>query len=390
MATHRAAWKRRLAYYLVKNMVNISLLPYQPGLLPAILQIWNAGEFGQKFPLTAGLWQQQVERDPNFRPDDFVGAFDDVGNLRGFVLIKQFRELTANPDMTAYGQLGWIAVLLVAEDWRGQGLGSQLLALAEARLCAAKLPKIVLGGNFRHFWPGVPADLPRTLDFFQKHGYNLAVDRSDAFDLRCGLTDYQPLPPPPAVANGEFYFTQGQRGQEAVILEFLAQSFPGRWRYSLTLDFAQGGDPGDVTLLKRRATVGSQPDKIEGFLQTGHQKSRIIVNSLFWYPLLGQNYGGIGPLGVSKTVRGHQLGLALVDVGVNYLIHRGVTECAIDWTDLLDFYGRLGFGVWKSFKRLSKTLQSSAMVEAARPRACKKDCSTRTSGRGDAPLTSFI
>ncbi len=356
MATLYAAWKRRLDYYLIKNMRNISLESYRPELLPAILQIWNAGEFGQKFPLTAGLWRQQVERDPNFRADDFMGAFDDAGNLVGFVLTKQFRELAANRDMAAYGQLGWIAAMVVGEDWRGQGLGLRLLEWAEARLQAAKLPTITLGGNFCHFWPGVPADLPGALDFFQKHGYNLATDRGDAFDLRGGLAGYQPLPLPPAVANGEFYFTQGQHGQEAEILEFLAQSFPGRWRYSLAIYFAQGGDPGDVTLLKRRAVVDNQADRIEGFLQTGHKGSQIIANSLFWYPLLGQDYGGIGPLGVSKTVRGQNLGLALVDAGVNYLIHLGVTECAIDWTDLLGFYGRLGFGVWQSFKRLSKTL----------------------------------
>ena len=31
----------------------------------------------------------------------------------------------------------------------------------------------------------------------------------------------------------------------------------------------------------------------------------------------------------------------------------------IDWTDLVDFYGKMGFTVWKSYRLMSKKLERS-------------------------------
>ena len=53
-------------------------------------------------------------------------------------------------------------------------------------------------------------------------------------------------------------------------------------------------------------------------------------------------------------MRGGGLGLGLVAAGVNYLYGLGVRDCGIDWTELIDFYGRLGFAVWKQYHILKK------------------------------------
>lgn len=318
---------------------------YSSDLLPQILILWNSDEFGVKYPLTEALWQQQIERDPNFQPEDFIGAFE-AEKLIGFVIAKQFRDAVANPDMAYYTEMGWIAAIVVGEQWRRQGIGSQLVKLGEARLKAANLPQVLVGGNFRHFFPALPLDLPYLVNFFQKQGYAFRPEGDRVHDLRRSLTDYDL---PFSYKDSEFYFTQGQKGEEAAIVAFLARSFPGRWRYTVDLWFRQGANPQDMTLLKR-----SSDNSIQGFLQTGHKNSPIIANALFWYRLFDEDYGGIGPLGVSSEVRGKGLGLALVEAGVAYLQSLGVKDCAIDWTNLTEFYGKLGFKIWKSYDRFSK------------------------------------
>ena len=40
--------------------------------------------------------------------------------------------------------------------------------------------------------------------------------------------------------------------------------------------------------------------------------------------------------------------------GTSYLYERGVRDCAIDWTSLVDFYGRLGYQPWKQYYILQK------------------------------------
>jgi predicted N-acetyltransferase YhbS len=81
---------------------------------------------------------------------------------------------------------------------------------------------------------------------------------------------------------------------------------------------------------------------------------------LYWaaaeYP--GEIHGSIGPLGVDGSVRGGGLGLGLVAAGTAYLRQQGATFVTIDWTDLADFYGRLGYKPWKNYYMGSKELNA--------------------------------
>jgi predicted N-acetyltransferase YhbS len=67
--------------------------------------------------------------------------------------------------------------------------------------------------------------------------------------------------------------------------------------------------------------------------------------------LLGKFYGGLGPLGIAKAHRKRGLGLAIVALAVEDLKKRGVQRMCIDWTTLTDFYGKLGFEVWKRYRQ---------------------------------------
>jgi predicted N-acetyltransferase YhbS len=69
---------------------------------------------------------------------------------------------------------------------------------------------------------------------------------------------------------------------------------------------------------------------------------------------LPKPWGQLGPIGVSKDVRGKGYGGALLDAGLGYLRDQGVRGCVIDWTDLVDFYGKFGFKPYREYAILGK------------------------------------
>jgi predicted N-acetyltransferase YhbS len=71
---------------------------------------------------------------------------------------------------------------------------------------------------------------------------------------------------------------------------------------------------------------------------------------------LPRPWGQLGPIGVSQDTRGKGYGGALLDAGLRYLRDQGVRGCVIDWTDLVDFYGKFGFKPYRKYQMLIKTL----------------------------------
>jgi predicted N-acetyltransferase YhbS len=93
-----------------------------------------------------------------------------------------------------------------------------------------------------------------------------------------------------------------------------------------------------------------------GFAHTFTNRSVKLGPSVYWRAELGENYGGLGPIGVSKDYRKIGLGLALLSYGVWCVKQAGAALMAIDWTVLVDFYGRLGFQPWRRFTPYTKEI----------------------------------
>lgn len=325
------------------NRANGEIEEYTPAHAHAAIALWNR-TLGAAFPMTERLWRQNVDTDPNYAPGDALIARDGDGAVVGLALTRTLarRGPAHKADMVALRDLGWILALIVAPDTQGRGLGSRLLALAEERLREGGAIRCDLGGGLGHFLPGPPQGDAHALAFWERHGYQ----RGDAVhDLRRNLRGYTTAPQPEALRSGAFRIESGQDGEQDAIIEFLSGAFPGRWRYAVETTFARGGAPEDVLLLKDRA------GRIHGFLSAWSFRSATLGPGAYWYPALGERFGGIGPLGIAEGVRGLGLGLALVDAGVSALNERGVEECGIDWTRLTAFYERLGFRVWRSYYR---------------------------------------
>jgi len=335
------------------KMQTFHFTSYDTSQLPAILALWNSSELRQKYPLDPALWRANTELEPNFRPEDFRAAWTAENQLAGFGLTRRFHE-TKDPLMAErIGNTGWISVILVGQNWRGQGLGASLLVWADEQLAGVNVIK--LGSEVGNFFPGLPLELPRS--FFENRGYSFNPE--SVHDLARSLHDWQLPPTPPAVQSGEYFYTQGHAGEQEAIVDFLRRPSTGfslRWPFLLERWFGMGYAPTNVTLLKRAS------GEIAGFCQTWNFAQGWFEGCprtvLYWAraELPTEIHGSLGPLGVDSTVRGGGLGLGLVAAATNYLQQEGATFATIDWTDLTDFYGKLGYKPWRNYLYAQKEI----------------------------------
>jgi len=317
--------------------MNWRLAIYQPGDAPAVVNLWNQ-TLGEPFPLRRRLFTQQTAGDPNFEPGDAAVAWAGDAAI-GLILTKTFRRPFPGSERSTGS--GAVSALLVRPDWRGRGVGSALLEWGEARLRASGGRRVRLGAGFYHLLPGLPTTSPEARSFFEKRGYTFT---HQVHDLIGDLRQYQRPPPVTAAlaqAGPGVIFGPCQPDEATPLLDFLRQTFPGYWWY-WTNQRLTAGDHAQLFLMR-------EAGRITGFAHLYTSTARLIGPPIFWSRRLGPHYGGLGPIGVAAEVRGRGLGLALLCLALEHLRHQGVHRMAIDWTDLVDFYGRVGFHPWITY-----------------------------------------
>jgi beta-N-acetylhexosaminidase len=82
----------------------------------------------------------------------------------------------------------------------------------------------------------------------------------------------------------------------------------------------------------------------------------IVESDPMWEQLLGKNTGTIGAIGVAERVRGQGIGLALAAKATEMLKMRNMTIAYLGWTWLIDWYGKLGYTVWREYQMSWKRL----------------------------------
>jgi GNAT superfamily N-acetyltransferase len=304
---------------------------------PAVIDLWNRTVGGQ-FLMRRRLFHQQTAGDPNFQRADAATAWAG-GEAVAFALVKPHRRTF--PTGERYAGAGAVSVLLVRPDWRGQGIGSDLLAWAERRLREQGALRVRLGAGLEHTFPGVPTTQPAVRDFFLHRGYSFPYLVSDL------IQDLGSYHRPPGVtaalaaAGDELDFGPCQPGEDQALLDFVAATFPGGWWYWTRKRLLAGDRP--LIYLMR------QDGRVTGFAHIYTSASQVIGPPIFWSGRLGHRYGGLGPMGIDASLRGRGLGLALLCRALEHLRDQGVRQTAIDWTDLPAFYARAGFQVWQSY-----------------------------------------
>jgi GNAT superfamily N-acetyltransferase len=307
--------------------------------LGEMVNLWNR-VLGNEFPMREELFDQNSFLDVNTDWRASRILLNDEGAVVGYIVAKRWQDPL---DVGIGTETGWIQVLLVDPKYRNQGCGSRLLTHAEKELAGAGVNRVLLGRDTWHYFPGLPVEYKDAAEWFERKGYS---SKWEEFDLICGYDEH---------SNGDFTVpgdvsaSLAAEEDQKELLAFLKESFPGRWEYEAIQYFEKGGTGREFVLVKK-------DERIIGFCRINGWESPIIAQNTYWSPLVEGELGGIGPLGVAASERKNGYGLMVVKAAVAFLRKRGIRSIVIDWTGLIDFYGKLGFEVWKKYVSYEKEL----------------------------------
>ena len=103
----------------------------------------------------------------------------------------------------------------------------------------------------------------------------------------------------------------------------MEREFPGRWVFEAKEAIAEGKNPESIVILWNKDKT-----EIVGYCM-------ISVDE--------KGYGGLGPIGIAKKIRGKHVGDYILNQSLQQLRKIGAVRVNIDWTILKEFYGQFGF-----------------------------------------------
>ena len=313
--------------YPVMHKNTLRLTPFAPVHTDEAIRIWNAASH-KDYPINQRFLSYNIIPTTGEIIEGRVAIHN--GKAVGFVLACAVMN---DPSIT----LGWISAIAVKPSAQRQGIGSELLTWAEGWLKEKGCKRIRIGGNLRPFLPGLPYAMRENAVFFEKRGYQSPSRQPYEYDIARSLKDYQPIYSKPAHAG----LHPMQSGEEHLLLDFLHREYPGRWEFEAREFVKNGGRASDFLLLRVN-------DEIHGFCRLTLSDSERPIER-FYPQRLAQPWGQFGPLGLSKAVRGQGLGGYLIDAAAVHMQSLGVDGCVIDWTSLVELYGKFGFHIYNQY-----------------------------------------
>lgn len=268
--------------------------------------------------------------------------FDDLvfnQNSRNFI-VKNGSEIIGHLSAQICGETAALVCVLVEKTHQGKGVGSKLVEEAMKELKQRGIRKISLGsGGYSYFWPGVPTNLKPAVMFFKKLGWNYS---ETSVDMIGQLKNYQtPSGIYQRVENLEIKIEFLNESQINQLKEFEKQNFSDWYGYF---------------------SAAIEENKLDNVLIALSSDNQILGSVLIdrnkkaWNRILGDRVGALGALGVSESARGQGIGLALAAKGSEILKDSEVEVCFLGWTRLIDWYGKLGYKVWREYQMATKNI----------------------------------
>ena len=254
---------------------------------------------------------------------------DSEGGILGFVAIKKpptrFHKV-GDPD----------AMHVSAIAFTEPSVGVDLFGTAKSMLKDRGISRLIFGTDSRHFFPGLPTDIPQLVDFLTIQGFEFVGEQ---IDLERDVADYELSKPLP----DEVEFRPLLPSDHDSLVNFLEAEFPGRWKYDTLWKIEKEGRYDFVFgLIHER--------RIKGFAILQDETHKCPIGGAVWRSDLGENWGSLGPIGVSASSRGLGWGGALLGASLDHLRQLGCRRTIIDWTTLEEFYGKHGFAATRHYK----------------------------------------
>jgi len=306
--------------------------PDQDG--PEIYRLYRTS-IGENWPLTYEQFRQVTDGHDFYRPGDhFVAGAE--GELIGFAA-TQVHRYDPLPDT-----VGGLQVIFVAPDQRCQGIGRALhnIALEHLRAEGMTTAQLASGGMVR-LWPGIPEDLSECTGFFERMGWSVSYR---VCDLVRDVRDFKiPTDLAHRMSENGIELRPTAETEIQAVIDFEARHFPGGWQREFVYKTAKG-EYGDML------AAWEEGKGVVASLMMYSPTSPIPSVNLVWKEMLGKDVGGMGAVGVAESERGRGIGLALVAWGSEILKQRGAGNVMIDWTGLVDFYGKVGYMPWRWYR----------------------------------------
>lgn len=339
----------------------ISIRAWEPGLAPAVTDLWRQ-TIGDRYPLREDVLRDALEGNPSYRPGDALVAWAG-GQPVSFGYLGLLRE--RDPETTDRRGRAWLQAVVVDRAYRRAGIGSQIVARLVAVAEQAGITQVECGSGFCYLWPGLPADLPDARPFAKALGFRVGESTWDLRGDVGGLTA--------DVAASALVAAEGMRveaaapGDRTELLGFLFREFGGEWWRDTRLFLDLGGSIADFLLLRDAS------DAIVGHARLHTPATRPVGPPMFWSERRSPGSGGLGPIGVAQSLRGRGLGRALLAIALGRLRDAGLSDVVIDFTNLLGFYGPLGFEPWMAFTHAYGEVAEVARRSASHARATEGD-----------------
>ena len=239
-----------------------------------------------------------------------------------------------------------ILLLVVDQDYRGQGIGSELLSECEDAIRRNGFNRAILGVGFNYLMPGVPTSkrwapsvherldpLVNTLasDFFEHRGYEHAWGECNCFDMRMQLKDFPDINHHIGdVINGILYRWAEPDDLEEICLctddacQYQDESFS---KYYRNADLYQAGHD-------QRVLVAEKQGRIVGTLIVSRETE-------------GEDTGNVGCTCVATVETHRGIATTMVMLGTGFLKDMGLKRASLSYTysNLDKMYGASGYSI---------------------------------------------
>ena len=283
-------------------MKRVSLKPLEVSDAGEVYELCR-GTFREEYHITEERILESLFEDPDFSAEESKKIVDEKnGRMIGFIGVK----VSHNEQL--YPASAWISIFAVKKEEQGKGYGTMVLNQVCQSLHKNGINKIYVGQDFNNFFSGIPDPDEGKEIFFKKNGFTLNRDRH--FDLEADITDNRLIDSFDTSSFDKEFTVASYKDNKKELLGFLEREFPGK-------------DPESIVILWNQ-------DKTE----------------IVGYCMLSvddKGYGGLGPIGIAKKIRGKHVGDYILNQSLQQLRKIGAVRVNIDWTILKDFYGQFGF-----------------------------------------------